>query len=105
MIVHTLGTAMISIDVGMTDVQIEKQLAAKCSKFANVTQVRLLPRTDVTYRFAFIEVTTKAETLELAAAVGGTSFGSTTVVIRLEDPSQMTAPLPVAHVAGGGTAT
>jgi len=62
-------------------------LAAKCSKFANVTQVRLLPRTDVTYRFAFIDVATKTDTLELAAAVGGTSFGSTTVVIRLEDAS------------------
>ena len=27
------------------------------------------------------------DTLELPAALGGTSFGSTTVVIRLEDPS------------------
>jgi len=43
--------------------------------------------TDVAHRFAFIEVATKTDTLELTAALGGTSFGSTTVVIRLEDSS------------------
>ena len=78
---------MFSIDAGMTDVEIEKQLTAKCSRFANVKQIRLLPKTDVAHRFAFIEVATKTDTLELTAALGGTSFGSTTVVIRLEDPS------------------
>jgi len=43
-----------------------------------------LPRTDVPHRFAFIEVVSRSETLKLAAATGGTSFGSSTVVIRLE---------------------
>jgi len=75
---------MFSIHAGMTDVQIEKQLAAKCSPFASVKHIRLLPIAEVAHRFAFIELATKADTLELAAAVGGTSFGSTTVVVRLE---------------------
>ena len=75
---------MKSIDVGLPDVQIEQQLAVKCSKFANIKLIRLLPRTDVPHRFAFIEVVSRAETLKLAAATGGTSFGSSTVVIRLD---------------------
>ena len=75
---------MKSIDVGLPDVQIEQQLAVKCSKFANIKLIRLLPRTDVPHRFAFIEVVTRAESLNLTAATGGTSFGSSTVVIRLE---------------------
>jgi len=75
---------MKSIDVGLPDVQIEQQLTTKCSKFANIKLIRLLPRTDVPHRFAFIEVVSRSETLKLAAATGGTSFGSSTVLIRLE---------------------
>ena len=75
---------MKSIDVGLLDVQIQQQLATKCSKFANIKLIRLLPRTDVPHRFAFIEVVSRAEMLKLAAATGGNSFGSSTVVIRLD---------------------
>ena len=52
---------MKSIDVGLPDVQIEQQLTTKCSKFANIKLIRLLPRTDVPHRFAFIEVVSRAE--------------------------------------------
>jgi len=75
---------MKSIDVDLPDVQIEQQLATKCSKFANIKLIRLLPRTDVPHRFAFIEVVSRAEMLKLAAATGCNSFGSSTVLIRLE---------------------
>jgi hypothetical protein len=44
----------------------------------------LLRHSEASHRFPFIEVATQAETLQLAAAIGGTSFGSTTVELADE---------------------
>ena len=76
---------MLTVNIRLPDPELEAILGKRCSKFGTVKFIRLLPvAKDNLHRFAFVQMSTLAETMDLAIAVGGSTLGSGAVALCLE---------------------
>ena len=68
---------MLQLDLREPDVLLEWTIAKICARFGKVISVRLHRAPTV---FALIEMCTRAETFELVARLGGSTFGVQAIV-------------------------
>ena len=68
---------MLQLDLRETDVLLEWTIAKICEQFGKVISVKLHRAPTV---FALIEMSTRAETFELVARLGGSTFGVQAIV-------------------------
>ena len=77
---------MLIANIRLPAPQLEAILQKHCAKFGTVKFIRLLPiAKDNLRRYAFVQMSTLAETMALATAVGASTLGSGTVALCLED--------------------
>lgn len=76
---------LLSVNILLPEAELEAILQKRCAQFGTVKFVRLMPVAKNAYhRFAFVQMSSLAETLELAHAAGGSTLGSGAVALRLE---------------------
>jgi hypothetical protein len=81
-------------DIRLPDPELEAILGKHCAKFGTVKFIRLMPiAKNDQHRFAFVQMSTLAETMDLAITVGASTLDSGTVVLRLQDRRRR-RPLP-----------
>ena len=68
---------VLQLDLREPDVLVERTIADICARFGKVISVRLHRAPTV---FALIEMSTRAETFELVARLGGSTFGVEAIV-------------------------
>ena len=77
---------MITANIRLPEAELEAIVAKHCIPFGTVKFIRLLPvAKNNTYRFAFVQMSTLAETMDLAVASGGSTLGSGAVALCIED--------------------
>ena len=79
---------MLNVDIRLPEPELESILRAKCAQFGTVKFIRLMPvAKDNLHRFAFVQMSTLAENMDLAVAAGCSTLGSGVVALCLEaDP-------------------
>jgi hypothetical protein len=79
---------LLNVDIRLPEPELESILRAKCAQFGTVKFIRLMPvAKDKLHRFAFVQMSTLAENMDLAVAAGGSTLGSGVVALCLEaDP-------------------
>jgi hypothetical protein len=79
---------LLNVDIRLPEPELESILRAKCAQFGTVKFIRLMPvAKDNLHRFAFVQMSTLAENMDLAVAAGGSTLGSGVVALCLEaDP-------------------
>lgn len=76
---------MLSINIRLPEAELEAILQKRCAQFGTVKFIRLMPIAKNAYhRFAFVQMSSLAETMDLAHAAGGSTLGSGAVALRLE---------------------
>jgi hypothetical protein len=79
------GSALLTVDIRLPEPELVAILEKRCARFGTVKFIRLLPiAKDNMHRFAFVRMSTMAETMDLGIAVGGSTLGSGAVALRLE---------------------
>ncbi len=79
------GDAFLNVNIQLPEPELEAILIQKCARFGTVKFVRLMPVSkDNLYRFAFVQMSTLAENMDLSVAAGGSTLGSGAVALRLE---------------------
>ena len=82
---------MLTVNIKLPDSELEAIIQKRCAKFGTVKFIRLMPiPKNAFHRFAFVQMSTLAETMDLANAAGGSTLGSGAVALRLEAESQET---------------
>ena len=80
---------MLTVDIRLPDAELKVILEKRCAKFGTVKFIRLLPvAKDNAHRFAFVQMSTLAETMDLAIAAGASTLGSGAVALCLEAVSE-----------------
>jgi hypothetical protein len=75
---------VLDVDIHLPDHELQALLSKHCAKFGTVKFVRLLPLAkNKVHRFAFVEMSTETENIDLAAHHGGSLFGHQVVAFRL----------------------
>ena len=78
---------MLRVDIRLPEPELTAILEKYCAKFGTVKFIRLLPISkDKLHRFVFVQMSTLAETMDLAVAVGGSTLSSGAVALCLEAP-------------------
>jgi hypothetical protein len=73
------------VNIWLPEPELEAILKAQCAKFGTVKFIRLMPvAKDRLHRFAFVQMSTLAENMDLAVAAGGSTLGSGVVALCLE---------------------
>ena len=76
---------MLSVNIRLPEPELAAILEKYCTKYGTVKFIRLLPVSkDNLHRFAFVQMSTLAETMDLAVAVGGSTLSSGAVALCLE---------------------
>ena len=76
---------MLSLNIWMPERELETALAKICARFGTVKFIRLLPiAKSELCRFAFVQMSSVAENMDLSIALGGSTLGSGVVALRLE---------------------
>lgn len=76
---------VLNLDIQLPEPELEAILRKHCGQFGTVRFIRLLPvAKDNLHRFAFVQMATLAENLDLTVAAGGSTLGSGAVALRLE---------------------
>jgi hypothetical protein len=76
---------LLTVNIRLPEPELITILEKHCAKFSTVKFIRLLPvAKNNRYRYAFVQMSTLAETMDLAVAVGASTLGSGTVVLCLE---------------------
>jgi hypothetical protein len=79
------GNALLHVDIHLPEPELEAIVKARCAKFGTVKFIRLLPvAKDNRHRFAFVQMATLVENMDLAMAAGGSTLGSGVVALCLE---------------------
>ena len=79
---------MLSVNIQLPEPELEAILRKHCGQFGTVKFIRLLPvAKDNLHRFAFVQMSTLAENLDLTVAAGGSTLGSGVVALRLQAES------------------
>ena len=80
---------LLTLNIQLAEPELVATLKKRCSKFGTVKFVRLLPiAKDNLHRFAFVQMSTLAETMDLAMATGGSTLGSGAVALCLNADSK-----------------
>ena len=80
---------MFIVDIRLPEPELEAILIKHCAKFGKVKFIRLLPiAKNNLHRYAFVQMSTLAETMDLAIAIGGSTLGFGAVALRLEAPEE-----------------
>ena len=80
---------MLTLNIQLAEPELVATLKKRCSKFGTVKFVRLLPiAKDNLHRFAFVQMSTLAETMDLAMVTGGSTLGSGAVALCLNADSK-----------------
>jgi hypothetical protein len=73
------------VNIQLPEPELEAVLKEKCAQFGTVKFVRLLPvAKDKRHRFAFVQMSSLAENMDLTVAAGGSTLGSGVVALCLE---------------------
>lgn len=76
---------MLSLNIWMPDRELENALNNICAQFGTVKFIRLLPiAKNELYRFAFVQMSSLTENMDLLTALGGSTLNSGVVALRLE---------------------
>jgi hypothetical protein len=80
---------MLTVNIRLPDAELKAIIGAHCANFGTVKFIRLLPvAKDNAHRFAFVEMSTLAETMDLAVNAGGSTLGFGAVALWLEAESE-----------------
>lgn len=75
---------MLTVNIQMPERELEAIVRKFCAAYGNVKFIRLLPvAVDKQHRFAFVQMSTLAETMDLAVAVDGSTLSSGAVALCL----------------------
>jgi len=76
---------LLTVDIHLPEPELEAIIRRRCAEFGKVKFIRLMPvAKNSLHRFAFVQMSTLAETMDLASAAGGSTLGSGAVALRLE---------------------
>lgn len=76
---------MLSLNIWLPEPELETMLTNICAGFGTVKFIRLLPiAKSELCRFAFVQMSSTAENMDLSIALGGSTLGSGVVALRLE---------------------
>jgi hypothetical protein len=76
---------MLTVNIQLPEPDLVATLKRRCAEFGTVKFIRLLPiAKDNLHRFAFVQMSTLAETMDLAVACGGSTLGSGAVALCLK---------------------
>ena len=76
---------MLTVNIRLPEPELEAIIQKRCAEFGTVKFIRLMPiAKNALHRFAFAQMSTLAETMDLASAAGGSTLGSGAVALRLE---------------------
>jgi len=76
---------LLSLNIWLPECDLEAALTRICARFGTVKFIRLLPIAKSTlYRFAFVQMSSMAENMDLSIALGGSTLGSGVVALRLD---------------------
>ena len=79
---------MLTVNIHLPEPELEAIIRKRCTEYGTVKFVRLMPTAKNTFhRFAFVQMSTLAETMDLASAAGGSTLVSGAVALRLEADS------------------
>jgi hypothetical protein len=82
---------LLTVNIQLPEPELEAIIQKRCAAFGTVKFIRLMPiAKNAFHRFAFVRMSTLAETLDLANAAGGSTLGSGAVALRLEADFQET---------------
>ena len=77
--------ALTQIDIRLPEPELEAILKTRLNEYGTVKFVRLMPvAKNERYRFAFVQMSTMAENMDLAVAIGASTLSSGSVALRLE---------------------
>jgi len=76
---------LLTLDIWVPESELQAILANLCAKFGTVKFIRLLPiAKNNLHRFAFVQMSSVAENMDLSIALGGSTLGSGVVALRLD---------------------
>ncbi len=76
---------LLTVNIQLPEPELEATLKERCAKFGTVKFIRLMPvAKNNLHRFAFVQMSTLAETMDLAIACGGSTLDSGAVALCLE---------------------
>jgi len=86
------GLPLLTVNIQLPEPELVATLKKRCAKFGTVKFIRVLPiAKDNLHRFAFVQMSTLAETMDLAMATGGSTLGSGAVALCLTADSKKLA--------------
>ena len=75
---------MLTVNIQLPERELEAIVKKYCASYGSVKFIRLLPiAMDKQHRFAFVQMSTLAETMDLAVAVDGSTLSSGAVALCL----------------------
>jgi hypothetical protein len=76
---------LLTVNIHLPEPELEAIVRKRRAEYGTVKFIRLMPTAkNAVYRFAFVGMSTLAETMDLASAAGGSTLGSGAVALRLE---------------------
>lgn len=76
---------MLHVNIRLPERELSAIVEKRCSEFGTVKFIRLLPVAKSNlHRFAFVQMSTLAETMDVAVAFGGATLNSGAVALILE---------------------
>jgi hypothetical protein len=77
---------LLTVNIQLPERELEAIVRKYCASYGSVKFIRLLPvAMDKRHRFAFVQMSTLAETMDLAVAVDGSTLSSGAVALCLND--------------------
>jgi hypothetical protein len=77
---------LLTVNIQLPERELEAIVRKFCASYGSVKFIRLLPvAVDKRHRFAFVQMSTLAETMDLAVAVDGSTLSSGAVALCLND--------------------
>ena len=75
---------MLTVNIQLPEPELEAIVRKFCATYGSVKFIRLLPvAVDKQHRFAFVQMSTLAETMDLAVAIDGSTLSSGAVALCL----------------------
>ena len=82
---------MLTVNIQLPERELEAIVRNYCATYGSVKFIRLMPvAVDKRHRFAFVQMSTLAETMDLAIAVDGSTLSSGAVALCLNADAQRT---------------
>jgi hypothetical protein len=90
------GGSVLTVNIQLPERELEAIVRKYCASYGSIKFIRLMPvAVDKRHRFAFVQMSTLAETMDLAIAVDGSTLSSGAVALCLNADVQGT---PARHM-------